>query len=133
MFCPHCAAEIKVRSELFCTKCGKPAHAALSEGTHTALGTSAVVTAPPKSIGAVGWLLLSMLALLYVGIGLSLMDHTKISTNQLGGTVIWTGISLAYFWRRQGRSGLLGFVLGLVLAIALFVVSSLLAASLRGG
>ena len=60
-----------------------PMHATASEPKPAILGANAPPTAPPKTIGAVGWVLFIMLALLYSGIGLNLMDHAKISPNQL--------------------------------------------------
>lgn len=132
MFCPHCGAQIKVRSELFCAKCGKPTAVALTAGVQPTHRVNTKALVPSGPINLAGWLLIVMLAMLYLGVGLSIMDRTKVSANQLGGVAIWTGTTLAYFWRRQGRSGFLGFGLGLVLAIALFVGSSFLAAFLQG-
>lgn len=129
MFCPHCGVQVPA-GNLFCQKCANPVDPALVDVNAPATPAGKTRTTP-KAIGASGWFLIVLLAILYAGIGLALFDGTKLDKNQVGPAVLWTGITLAHFRRRLGHSGWLGFVLGLVLGYGLTFVAAMTARAIR--
>ena len=132
MFCPHCGTQVVPVGTLFCQKCAKPVNAALIDGSPSDEIKATTPKGAPKPIGAFGWVLVALLAVMYSGVALTLYDGTSLGGDRLGQTAMFTGISLAYFRRRQGRSGWLGFGVGFVLAIALVYVGSISAGAIRG-
>lgn len=129
MFCPYCGTESKAPGAMFCAKCGRPLNAAID-----APSTEAPVLVSAGEIQARAWLAWPFWLLLVCVIGsvagymLPLLAGHKPMTQSITGVLVWTGALMAYVWKKQGRSGWVGFGLGLLIACTFFVVASYAAA-----
>jgi hypothetical protein len=126
MFCPYCGTKSKASGALFCGKCGKPLNAAI-EGPDAMVGALADAGEVRRGVAWLAWpfwLLLICAAGSVSGYLIFLLNGHKPMAQSISSTLVWTGALMAYVWKKQGRSGWIGFGLGLLIAMSFFTVAN---------
>lgn len=96
------------------------------------LAPSSVSTGLPKPVGVIGWILFALLVMAYADPALMLLDGHHPDATEWLGTTLWTAIVVAYFWKRRGRRGWQGFLVGSAIGLAAYPAMILVCALGRG-
>jgi hypothetical protein len=125
--CPHCGASIQETDAAYCAHCGK----ALNLGAQASASSAKPhLNVWRRDIGL--WVACAVPVLVYASIAGYVWGGGSLGRNEVINGIFWPGIAFAVYWRKSGRSGWLGFGVGLVFGLCSLVVLSIFTALVRG-
>lgn len=75
-----------------------------------------------QAVGLAGWTLVIVASLVYADFALTALEERQFPLRPALSSLVFGGIAAAYIWRRRGRSGWVGFGLGLSAGILISLV-----------
>jgi hypothetical protein len=126
MFCTQCGASADAAAK-FCSKCGT----ALGGQTQSPPVTTTPTSPETKSLSVV-WVYLAAIA--WVGACAAVLIPAfagQRPTQQGTGIVLWTALLVGLLWKRRGRNGWIGALIGAAIGFGLYILAAVIGGSVN--